>query len=486
MTAQAKALLACTLCCALLAAHPAGAQPDTTRPSDINPQPPTTPASPANPTPAVPFTGDLFSLESLGAPLGQQLASHGVYLSGGYVGNLVSGLSGGYQRGAAYGNDVAYGIDLDLQQILGIPDARIHYLMDSRFGGLASGLNPFNGSAVGFLNGAGPSNETRLAEFTYEQGFLNDRVEIRAGRLSSTFYYTNLATDCQFESFVCGNPGGWSFNADQAFWPFATWGGQVTLRPTKAIYFRTGLYDDDNYEETHSGFPFNGGWSLTHADGLFLPAELGYTTTYMSDPYPRHYALGFYYDSHNFTDYRYNTHGQPLATAGGTPASDGSHTEVYAEFNQTVWKPNASSQEGLSVFGGVYANTSGHALINTYFTYGLLKQAPFASRPHDEAGLLGIVSLFDQRATDALDDNLRASGQQGNFSRSEEGFELQYTVELAPGIALKPFADIIIDPDQEFLAKPDPSDHVSFGLGLQISVQFNKALGLPFAPPLSQ
>ena len=482
MAAPSRHLQLGTLFLALAATTMAKAGPEPTRPSDINPQPPTTPAAPANPTPSAPETGDLFSLESLGAGLGQTLAERGVYISGGYVGNVVSGLSGGYQQGAAYGNDLAYGFDLDLEKILGIPQARLHYLMDSRFGGVGSGFNPFNGSEVGFLNGAGPSNETRLAEFTYEQAFLNDRIEIRAGRLSSTFYYTNLATDCQFESFVCGNPGGWSFNQDQIFWPFATWGGQVTVHPAAAVYFRTGLYDDDNYSIPHSGFPFAGGWSLSHADGLFVPAELGYNTTYASDPYPRHYDVGFYYDSHNFTDARFNTEGRPLVTAGGAPASDGSHIEIYAEFMQTIWKPNLNSQGGLQVFGGVYSSAQGHAAINNYFTYGVLKQAPFPSRPHDEAGILGIVSVFNQRLTDVLDDVRRASGQGGNFSRSEEGFELQYSAELAPGIVAKPFADIIIDPDQLGQAAPDPSKHLSFGLGLQLSVQLNKAFGVPFVP----
>ena len=125
MGVQLRALQVGCLLYALSSATMASAAPDATRPSDINPQPPTTPAAPANPTPSAPVTGDLFSLTSLGAPTGQQLAGYGVYLNGGYVGNLVSGLSGGYKQGAAYGNDVAYGFDLDLQQILGIPQARL-------------------------------------------------------------------------------------------------------------------------------------------------------------------------------------------------------------------------------------------------------------------------------------------------------------------------------------------------------------------------
>lgn len=250
--------------------------------------------------------GEPIDLSSSGKTIGDLLAARGVYLNGGYTGTDLTELVGGNRRGSAFAYDFAYGADFDLQQLLGLSGAQVHVVGDSRFGGVGSGANPFNGAGIGYITGAGPTNGTRLAELTYEQAFLDDHLEMRVGRLSSTLYLTNLTNDCQFVTFVCGQPAGWAFNNAQENWPYATWGAQFTLRPTPTIYVRTGAYEDDAVDIAKSGTPFDGSWNSGHSDGVFLPMEAGYSTTFATDPYPRRYALGFFADTKDFADNRYN------------------------------------------------------------------------------------------------------------------------------------------------------------------------------------
>ena len=466
---------------------PAIARSATVSPSDPPEETPVVGQSKAGPAPGTPVagSGDLADLTSVGKGASDQLSRYGIYLNGGYVGTDLTQLSGGVKRGSAYANDLSFGADFDLQQIYGIPGAQMHIVGDERFGGVGSGFNPFNGSGIGYITGAGPSNQIRLAELTYEQAFFHDQFEARIGRLSSTFYLTNLATDCQFITFTCGNPAGWGFNNAQVFWPYATYGAQFTARPTPATYVRFGVYQDDAVDVTKTGTPFDGSFDFKHTDGVFLPLEIGYQSTFATDPYPRHYSIGFYYDTKQFADNRFNSAGQPIALAGGTPGIGGPRSDVYLEATQTIYKPSKDSLQSLQIFGGAYFGTTGQSVIDSYFTYGLIKTGTFESRPNDQIAFLGVVSNFDKSVTDAIADRfLAATGQTGAFQRTTEGFELNYLAELAPGVTLRPFADIIVNPDQEFIGNPNPNRRFSFGIGGQIAINLNRGLGFSLITPV--
>ncbi|GAN87061.1 carbohydrate porin [Komagataeibacter intermedius] len=414
------------------------------------------------------------------------LANRGIYFNGYYAGTSYSQASGGRKKGTAFLHDFAYGMDLDLEKLVHLHGGQIHIGLDSRFGTFnAGGLNTFNGSAMDYQGGVtGPSNNTRLSEFSYEQNLFNRIINIRLGRIAPTKYLTNLPTDCQFVSFVCGNPGGWSFNANQSHWPVATWGGMLTIRPATNYYIQTGAYADNSWGFTRTGFPFSGNWSEAHANGTFIPVEGGYSSTYETEAYPKKYVVGFYYDSHNFSDAYLNTAGKPLLTNGGTPMNDGAHTEVYGEFMQTVWKPNRKSHEDLQIFGGAYIGSSGHPTVNAYYTLGVLKHG-LPRRPHDYMGLIGVASVFNQRVTAALDTAVQVNGGRGNFARSTEGVEFTYGAEVLPGVLFRPYIDAVFHPDQELYAYvPDPKIHYSVGGGAQIMIRFNEAFDLPEIKPL--
>ena len=66
--------------------------------------------------------------------LGQTLKNDGVYLSLSYLYNLNSLVSGGLKTGTVPNGELAFGTVLDLQTILGIPEASFHITFDERSG----------------------------------------------------------------------------------------------------------------------------------------------------------------------------------------------------------------------------------------------------------------------------------------------------------------------------------------------------------------
>jgi porin len=87
----------------------------------------------------------------------------------------------------------------------------------------------------------------------------------------------------------------------------------------------------------------------------------------------------------------------------------------------------------------VLFNTSGRGLIQNYFELGLVQHGTFPGRPNDTVGLLFLDFLYNHRATGAVNDRIAAAGLSGNVSNTSQIIELNYGLEVAPGIQVQPF-----------------------------------------------
>ncbi len=450
-------------------------QPQILAPTPVNPTPP--PIAPSG----IP-QGDFFTLGKPLAPLGDALANVGIYFKGFFASTLYYNVSGGVQQGTIGYNDAFYGFDVDLQKMAGLTGSVIHFSLDSRFGGIPQGVNDFSGSAGGFLQGAGPNNLTRLNELTLEQRLFDERVRVIVGRTTLASYFATSELYCTFQVGICSNigPYTWSLNTNVPFWPISVWSGAISVLPTKNTYIRVGASEDDVFQFFYPGFPWNGGWSTEHATGVTVPVELGYATEAAETRYPEKYDIGFYYNSTNFPDPRFNTAGLPLATAGGVPASDGSRTGIYVQAQKMVWRPDPAKPQGLWLFGAASFSTSGQAPVQSYYMAGLVEHGTLSSRPNDTFGLMWAYYVWNPRFVDALNDRIAANGLVGTLPGTENIVQASYGFELAPGIQVKPYAAITFNPDQQlFDVTPRPGIKTSFAVGAVFSVLLNDALGLP-------
>jgi carbohydrate-selective porin OprB len=95
-------------------------------------------------------------------------------------------------------------------------------------------------------------------------------------------------------------------------------------------------------------------------------------------------------------------------------------------------------------------------------------------------GVMGTDYNINNKYTDSLDQQIAANGGTGTVAHTEQTYELNYGVSLAPGIQLKPYAFYTVHPDQLVYGEV-PSGHIknAFGVGAQLFISFNYAFGLP-------
>ncbi len=394
------------------------------------------------------------SLTNLGTSatnLGKSLADRGIYLSLSYVEDILANVSGGRNTGVYPAGELAMGATFDLQKIAGITGGSLHIILDERNG---KSVSPAAGTNFGLTGNNGPNNVIRLADFYYEQALLHDRVDLTFGRTNPTADFATSAISCSFLSNIfCAQPGIWYFGMnDNQPYPQSTWGGRANFQITPEAYIRVGGYQDDPTQVEGQGFT----WRWDHGIGKFFPYELGYQTTFATARYPTKLDIGGYYDTGTFS----------YPATPGIVSRD--RTAYYAQFQQTVWRPDPATQQSLTVFGGVLIQSKGYAPYWGEYYVGLFDQAPFASRPADTVGLAASY--------------LPIMGASGSPYSNEYIFEVNYGFSVIPGVVIKPALQYVIHPDEIGFVAPRKVPN-ALVIGAQLSIDLGAALHFPqFVP----
>ncbi|MEE3503162.1 carbohydrate porin [Acidiphilium acidophilum] len=169
-------------------------------------------------------------------------------------------------------------------------------------------------------------------------------------------------------------------------------------------------------------------------------------------------------------DARYNPTGGKLAFAGGNPALDGAQSVIYLQAQQVLWRDGAARR--LWGFAAGQFAVEGHAPVTAYYQIGAVMQGTFPGRPHDTAGISAAYYVFNPRVTGALDDTIAAHGGAGHMSNTEEIFEANYGIALWHGIALKPYIDVTLNPDQFLFDIPVPNPNIRHAVAVGTQLNF--------------
>ncbi|HYZ24669.1 MAG TPA: carbohydrate porin [Rhodopila sp.] len=421
----------------MTAAHAQADQTGTPTPIPA-PQPTPAPQPQAPPPPAAPFPQV--------AEFGKSLADRGIFLQLGYTYDLDALVSGGLKTGAFGTGELYFGTVLDLQKIMGLQGASIHITFDERSG---YNVNANVGTQGPLQSNSGPTRAIRLSQFYWEQAIDNDRLDIQVGRTNPT---TNFATSdiaCEFaSSIICAQPGSWYFSNSNQAYPVSTWGGFVNFLVNPNVYVRAGAYQDDPRQAGTDEQGFS--WRFGGSAGVFVPAEVGYQTTFDNSRYPAKYDVGGYWDDADFT------------APGGIPRHG--RSAIYAQAEQTVWRPDPHTKESITLFGGgIFYN--GNAPYWTQVYAGVYDRAPFDFRPSDTIGLIG--SYYANN-----------SARRPN-SKSQWIFELNYGYSIATGITFKPFVQYVISPNNldAPIGSREPSN--AWLIGFQVTIDAASFLGFP-------
>jgi len=225
-------------------------------------------------------------------------------------------------------------------------------------------------------------------------------------------------------------------------------------------------------------------WSTRNATGVVFPYELGYATTFANDPMPRHYQIGGWFDTSQYSNPLYDTKGGNAVLSGLPNATEHGRSGGFVRFDQVIWRPDMTSQRNLTLFGVAMTNFSGQVTENQFYEIGLLQTGTFEGRNKDTLGFVINDQVFSSLVLNRTRLARMSVGGNGNIPTNEFMMELAYGAQLTSAIRLSPNLQYIINPDQmnePFRTKNIPN---AFVVGFKFDVDLANLAGL--SPPAAQ
>lgn len=405
---------------------------------------------------------------------GQSLYDAGILPRARYVQSAATNPIGGLSQGADTSGVVIFGADLDMEKIANLHGAQFHATFAQFFGReLATDHIGTRTKVQSFYY---PREQFELSELTYEQSLFDKQFTFVVGRANATGSFARSTYGCRFQNVadcpfeltqaVAGFPG----------FPYVNWGGYVRYNPVPTLYAKAGAFETNPIRNTNSGFD----WGLNHSSGYVIPFEIGYGTEYSTDPYPRHFKLGGWYNSAPYNDPYLNTRFRSRALFGGRPLTySGGRTGAYALGDQVVWRPDASGQRGVAVFATTGVPFDGRGLFSFEAVTGVLWTGPFTSRPVDQVGVLATYIRLSDKEDGFVNDLLRKARSATLVSRDQGVFEANYNYKVTEGIYLASSVQYLVNPDSINRPSARFAPRDALVLGLKLSVGIGPLLGLP-------
>ncbi|WP_455924575.1 carbohydrate porin [Pseudomonas putida] len=398
------------------------------------------------------------------------LLNKGIDIQMAYLGEAASNLRGGYDNHHAtrYADQFTLGAAIDLQKLLGWQDAQF-MLEVSNTNGSSLDDDRISDPRAGSLSAAqeisGNGSTTRLAELWFSKGFLDNALNIKAGRFA--FGDDFAVEDCLFENLAfCGSqPGNYVGNITQG--PVSTWAARVKYKLNDQVYAQVGVFDvNDSYGDNGNGFKLNGSGTT----GAMIPVELVWTPTL--GQLPGEYHAGYYYSTARADDLYKDANDQPAAVTGDDYRRDNSQHGWWLTGKQQLTTVNGDAARGLVLYANISAFDAATTEVDSYQKLALVYKGPFDARPADTLGL-GVARLH---ASNQYLRNARAANQASGLSFDDADYvpeqHTEYDVELNYGIQLTQWLNV--RPNLQYIVHPGGVREVQNALvaGLQVQSTF--------------
>jgi porin len=377
------------------------------------------------------LAGDWFGLRNT-------LYDYGIEITAGYTTEPAGNPIGGPEHGFTYLHNFGFGIQLDLDKILCIPDATFLITISQRSG---RGLTQDDiGNAISVQQIFGGGETYRLVQMRWDQRLFDDRLEFSFGRLTTTADFFSSPFYCQFvNNGICGQPTAPFFNMPNGItaYPAGYWGGLVQVRPTKETYAKVGVYDGDpSHGDDRHGLNFGFG-----NNGVLVVSEVGYKSNTGVLGMPCRYSFAGYYHTGDFPDVAEDAFMTNLFVSGRPGRPHSGQYGLYLLFEQMLLR-NAGRDTGLNSFVTFVVSPDEDKSVMPYFVNGgLIWEGLIPCRPHDKLDLGFYSGVFSQSLRDAQ----HAAGLPGQTSETD--IELNYQVQLTPYLYLRPNIQYVFKPN---------------------------------------
>ena len=385
------------------------------------------------------------------------LEAKGVTLRAGYLSESAANPVGGLRQGSAYTHQLDAGFDLDLGKLIDLSGGKIHVLFTERAGQSLAAQSI--GSIISVQEVFGSGQNVRLAELSYEQSLLGERLNAKLGWIHASDDFASSPLFCYFQNNgFCGQVA-IVINSGFTIFPSGSWGSVVKASVHDEFYLKAGVYEvNPTLPLAANGFKLG----TSGATGVIVPGEIGWQPRLGPAALPGHYRLGGYYDT---SDASYL--GSPL---GGPPSTMRGRWGFYFQADQMLYRTAPGSRpgqdQGLTVLGvAAYAGPD-TALLQSYWQFGFLQRGTFAGRDQDTIGLaVSQVRVSSQLVSAQNLANAQIPGSVAVQS-AETAIELNYRAQLTPWSTVMPNIQYVMQPNA---VTTIPNALV---LGLQVKLTF--------------
>ena len=208
------------------------------------------------------------------------LDAEGIVFSGSYTNNIAGNPVGGKQAGFTYTDNLGFGVDLDLEKLIGWNGLTLTVSGLNRAGTSLSQDYVGNQFTVQQVYGGQTIMFYALA---FDQKMFDDKVSLKFGRFatgddfaSSPVYWLYM------NNGIDGNPQALPVNTQFSAYPWAVWAARIRVEPTPEHNAMLGVYQvsDRVFNPAYHGLD----WSMRSNDGILMIGQLGWTPEFFKRP----------------------------------------------------------------------------------------------------------------------------------------------------------------------------------------------------------
>ena len=394
--------------------------------------------------------GDLFGLRS-------EAEDAGIHPTISFVTDIAGNVSGGMNQAVSHADNLGLDLLCELDKLIGLDGGSFLASVSLRSGSSLSSQHVGNVFTIQQVYGG---QTFHLIDLAYQQKLMDDRLEIRLGRLAAGDDFLVSPYNWLFmQNGFNGNPVGIFFNSPgMTAYPNATWGALVKVRPTERTYVMGGVYNGDRSIRAIE----NNGANMSMNGPVFVIGEAGYQRNGLSRDTGLlgNYRIGGWYDNATFTDFESVGHGGPSATKRG-------NWGLYTLVDQVLISFDGRSRNsGLGICGSFLVSPDESVSQMPYFfTAGVVARGFLPSRPTDMAGFGVVCGHFSS--------DLQLAQEREQFFDPTAGVQTRETVlEWTYRFYFGKRA-VFFQPDIQYVIRPRGTGRIQNALVLGCQIGFN-------------
>jgi porin len=416
------------------------------------------------------------------------LGAYGMTLNVTETSELLGNLTGGVRQGVAYDGLTTATLQLDTQRAF------------NWYGGLfnvsalwihGSNLSADNLLSLQTASGIEADRALRLWELWYQQKFLDGAADLKIGQQSLDQEFMISQNALLFINTMFGWPMVPSADLPGGgpAYPLSALGVRFRARPTNSLTFLAGIYNgspspDNSFpppdpqvaNPSGTSFPLNGGVLAIAEWQYSYPALGGMVAPTETKPLAGTYRLGFWYDSLNFADQRFDNTGLSLANplSTGIPAMHRGDYSIYGVVDQMLWQSEEDDSRILSGFVRAMGTPeTDRNLVVFSINAGLDLKDPLPGRADDTLGVaVELAHVSGQRR--ALDNDFTLLGVYTPAQSTETVLEVTYQYQVTPWWQLQPDFQYVFNPSGGIVNPDIPAEKIrnEAVIGLRTNITF--------------